>query len=122
MVIEPPAAERRKSLGAYLIPFSAWVLAALAVAILWVIAPDHNVNGPCEGIGFGCTPSPRDTIALFVMFFGIPVTIGWLGFCAIVTAILNRTMQAKWWVRGLVSLAICLAVSAIGIGIILLVW
>ncbi|WP_350270242.1 hypothetical protein AAFP32_00990 [Brevibacterium sp. CBA3109] len=122
MVVEPPAAERRGTLGAYLIPFSVWVLAALAAVIMWATAPAHNVNGSCEGLGFGCTPSPRDTIAMFVMFFGIPATVGWLGFCAIVTAILNKTMPAKWWVRGLVSLAICLAVSAIVLALILLIW
>ncbi|WP_231444743.1 hypothetical protein [Brevibacterium zhoupengii] len=119
MVVEPPAVERRETLGAYLIPFSVWALAALATVVMWAFAPAHNVNGSCEGIGFGCSPSPRDTIAMFALFFGIPATIGWLGFCAIVTALLNKTMRAKWWVRGLVSLAICLTVSAIAVALIL---
>lgn len=29
--------------------------------LAWYLAsPDHNANGQCEGLGFGCTLTPRD--------------------------------------------------------------
>ena len=37
----------------------------LAWAAFFVTAPDHNPSGRCEGLGFGCTPTPRD-VAEFV--------------------------------------------------------
>ena len=29
--------------------------------LVWLLlAPDRNADGRCEGLGFGCTPTPRD--------------------------------------------------------------
>lgn len=38
----------------------------LALWLLWLVAfllaPDRNPNGQCEGLGFGCTLPPRDSL------------------------------------------------------------
>jgi hypothetical protein len=44
-----------------------WGLPALVVGIGHVVLPDHNSSGQCEGIGFGCTMTPADTILLLGM-------------------------------------------------------
>ncbi|HEX6870232.1 MAG TPA: hypothetical protein VF163_03955 [Micromonosporaceae bacterium] len=40
---------------------------ALTYAILLNVAPDKNANGQCEGLGFGCTPTPHDGLLLMGM-------------------------------------------------------
>lgn len=49
----------------------------LALAVLWagwavwfLTAPDANPGGQCEGLGFGCTLTPRD-LATFVGVVGV---------------------------------------------------
>lgn len=51
------------------------VLAVLTVVWLgwltWFLsAPDRNPGGQCAGLGFGCTPTPRD-VASFVGVIGL---------------------------------------------------
>lgn len=52
---------------------------ALALGLLWLVPavlvwylssslPTVNANGQCTGIGFGCAPSPADTVMLYGMF------------------------------------------------------
>ncbi|KGN33414.1 hypothetical protein N802_15280 [Knoellia sinensis KCTC 19936] len=43
------------------------LIVLVCLALLWVawaawyfLAPDSNANGQCEGLGFGCTLTPRD--------------------------------------------------------------
>ncbi len=56
------------------------VLAVLAaVWAAWgswfALSPDRNPGGQCEGLGFGCTPTPRD-LAAFVGLIGLaPVSV-----------------------------------------------
>lgn len=40
----------------------------------WLVAPDRNPGGQCEGLGFGCTPTPKD-VATFAGIVGLaPLT------------------------------------------------
>lgn len=44
-------------------------------AIGWLVLP-HSVRRGCEGIGFGCSPSPADAallVAFVALFFTVPV-------------------------------------------------
>ncbi len=41
-----------------------WVTPAVIVVAAHLLLPDHNASGQCEGIGFGCTPTPADTVVL----------------------------------------------------------
>jgi len=42
-----------------------WVLPAVLVAVLHWVLPDHNRPGQCEGLGWGCTLTPADSVLLF---------------------------------------------------------
>ena len=44
-----------------------WGLPALAVAVGYLVLPHELEGGGCEGIGFGCTLTPADT----VLFLGV---------------------------------------------------
>lgn len=53
----------------YLIALGAlWVAPLLLVAVLHLTLPNHNSDGQCEGIGFGCRPSPADGFLLLGAF------------------------------------------------------
>ena len=55
-----------------------WAAPAVLLLVGYLIAPAHNSSG-CEGLGFGCTPSPKDTVLLMAIF-GYPslVVVGLL--------------------------------------------
>ena len=41
-----------------------WILPAVVVAVGYLVLPKENPSGRCEGLGFGCTPNPADTLLL----------------------------------------------------------
>lgn len=43
------------------------LLPTLFVLIGFLVLPDHNPSGQCEGLGWGCVPTPKDSI----LFLGI---------------------------------------------------
>lgn len=61
-----------------------WALPAVAFSTWILLAPDHNPDGQCEGIGFGCTLTPRDG-ATFLAMVSTPVLV-FLGLvvCAVI--------------------------------------
>ncbi|MDG4823047.1 hypothetical protein O7635_14425 [Asanoa sp. WMMD1127] len=72
-----------------------WVAAAhaalLALACAGTFAlPDHNPDGQCEGIGFGCVPAPRDSARLLIAMFGVPALLISLVVCLAVVAVVAR--------------------------------
>jgi hypothetical protein len=72
----------------------------LGGAIGWAVLP-HDVKSGCEGIGFGCTPSPADT-AIFVAFFALLFTVPGVALSALVM----RGLTSVWpWYRQLRALA-----------------
>jgi hypothetical protein len=77
---------------------SLFVLATLAVLWLcwlaWFLAaPDRNPGGQCEGLGFGCTPTPRD-VASFAGLVGLaPLSVLVLGVTLLVRLV--RTQRGS---------------------------
>jgi hypothetical protein len=69
-------------------------------AVGWLVLP-HSVRHGCEGIGFGCSPSPADTALLggfIALFFTVPgVALAALGM---------RGLTSAWpWYRELKAMA-----------------
>ncbi|MFC7464941.1 hypothetical protein [Brachybacterium sp. GCM10030252] len=75
----PPSEQssRRRGLSV-LLTLLAWaVLLLVLYALGLAIAPDENPDGRCEGIGFGCALTPRDTVVFVGLLLGAP-TLGGL--------------------------------------------
>ncbi|WP_028047413.1 hypothetical protein [Cellulomonas sp. URHE0023] len=53
-----------------------WGLPVVAVVLGWVFLPHDNPDGACEGIGFGCSPSPADGLLIVAAMFGVPILTG----------------------------------------------
>ena len=51
-----------------------WVVPAVALLVGYLTLPDYNASGQCEGIGFGCTLTPKDGV-VFAAIFGYPVCV-----------------------------------------------
>lgn len=49
-----------------------WGLPIAAYAVAPLVLPNHNANGQCEGLGWGCRPTPADGLRLLVII-GAPV-------------------------------------------------
>lgn len=43
-----------------------------------LLAPTEHADGACTGIGFGCTPSPRDGLILLGAIIGLPTMVAML--------------------------------------------
>lgn len=71
-----------------------WALPAAAFSAWILTAPDHNPDGQCEGIGFGCTLTPHDG-AVFLAIFSTPVLllVGAL-VCLVIWAVRRRKDRA----------------------------
>ena len=73
----------------------AWVfgvhvaLAVLAWAGTFLLA-DANAGGQCEGIGFGCALTARDTARFALMFLGVPALVVTLLISLVVIAVATR--------------------------------
>ncbi|HET9138868.1 hypothetical protein [Actinophytocola sp.] len=53
-----------------------WHAAAAAGYVIWALTlPAHNSDGVCEGLGWGCTPPPRDGAFLLGVFVGVPLVM-----------------------------------------------
>lgn len=50
-----------------------WVAPLVLMLVLHVVLPDHNPNGQCDGIGWGCVPAPSDGVVL-AWLFTLPYT------------------------------------------------
>lgn len=59
-----------------------WVLPALLVLVGSLVLPDENASGQCEGIGFGCTLTPADSMPFLGMLAAPFLAVA--GFAAIV--------------------------------------
>lgn len=92
----------------------AWLFACVAgmwalVVLAFVLVPDHNPPGQCEGIGFGCSLTPRDGVLLGSVVFGVPISVG--------TVVIGTFWVAFWHTRwsavatGLSGFALGLVVS-----------
>lgn len=54
----------------------------LGITFVWAWPRDSHPDGQCEGIGFGCTPTPRDGWVLVAMlstpFAVIATAVAWM--------------------------------------------
>ena len=111
MTIRTPPTSSLDRWGALLIVFGGWFVAFLALTIAWLLAPDAHANGRCSGIGFGCTPTPKDSLALGGVIVGIPASIVWFIVGLISASLLRRIKSLRWWAVGLISLGLCVLSS-----------
>jgi len=66
-----------------------WALPAVGFAAWILTAPDHNPDGQCEGIGFGCTLTPHDG-AVFLAAISTPVLLLAGGLACLTIWVLRR--------------------------------
>ncbi|GIF72742.1 hypothetical protein [Asanoa siamensis] len=69
-----------------------WVVAGHAAlfGVAWLATltqPSQVADGQCEGLGFGCTLSPRDGARFALFLFGAPALLVSLLLCLIVIAV-----------------------------------
>ena len=50
-------------------------LMAVIVWLVWSVSSPRVAAGECEGIGFGCVLSPRESVGLVGVVLGVPVSI-----------------------------------------------
>jgi uncharacterized membrane protein YhaH (DUF805 family) len=67
-----------------------WVLPAVLLVLGSILLPDTNAGGQCSGLGFGCTLTPRDSVA-FLAFFATPVLL----VCGVVALVLLAVLRAR---------------------------
>jgi hypothetical protein len=80
---------RIRAFGRGLAVLSGWYLTVAAGVGVWVFSlADVKGDDCCGGLGFGCTPSPRDGAALMVVIFVIPgLLAGFAGGVALLGAL-----------------------------------
>lgn len=77
------------------------------------------VSKPCRSAGFSCFETDRQEIEFLGFLIGLPVTFGWLVLGLVVTPLVSLIKNMRWWWKGLISLGVCLAVTASTIAIII---
>jgi hypothetical protein len=92
-----------------------WHAAATAGYLIWASTlPTHNADGRCEGIGWGCTPSPRDAALLLGTFVGVPLVLFSIVVAiAIGVGIVGRD-RARPVRAGTVATSVAMPVTAVG--------
>lgn len=71
-----------------------WLVVGHAVVLALCFAatytqPDQVADGQCEGIGWGCTMTPRDGTQLALIVFGLPTLTISLLICLVAVAVIN---------------------------------
>jgi hypothetical protein len=62
--------------GRALATLACWYAAViLAVVVLVSSLPDRKTDGTCDGLGFGCTPNPRDGAIIVAIVYGVPLLL-----------------------------------------------
>lgn len=122
MSMAKKATSHRPSSRAFTVIAAAWLIGALGLFIAWLLAPDSLPDGQCSGLGFGCTLTARDSIALASFFFALPVTIFWFVAGAIATSLLGRFSTLSWQWIALISLGTCLATGVLAVGAVVMLF
>ena len=71
-----------------------WVVPAVLLLFGYLTAPGHNPSG-CEGIGFGCTPSPRDSFALAALFLYPSLVVAGLLVTGVIASVGARRQRSR---------------------------
>ncbi|MFC0672849.1 hypothetical protein [Brachybacterium hainanense] len=107
----PPAHRRRLAM---LSAAAVLVLAIGAYLIAWAIAPTENASGQCTGIGWGCVPSPKDTLALLGIIIGPPALLATLVLGLFAIAALLRWTRWPGVLAGLVGIVVAAVIALLG--------
>lgn len=74
-----------------------WHVLLVAGFALWVfLLPAQHSGGGCDGIGWGCTPNPRDGALLVGTFLGLPILCGLVIVSALLTVALAALLRPGW--------------------------
>ena len=112
------ASRRRGAIGALL---GVLVIAVVLYGLGVLLAPTEHANGACTGIGFGCTPSPRDGLLLLGAVMGLPTLVAMLLLGGAAVAALLRWTRLPGIAVGICAgLAATLACGAVALLILLL--
>ena len=92
----PAPADRAKVVRQGLATISGWYFGLVAVfGVLLLVSPDEKPPGSgCEGIGWGCTPNPRDSLLLAGVLIGIPFLLGSLVVALVTFGLVVRRFQS----------------------------
>ena len=71
-----------------------WLLPAVAVLLGYLVLPKHNPSGQCEGIGFGCTLTPADTVVLLGMLAAPVLLVAGLVAVIVISLVQSRRERA----------------------------
>jgi Na+/proline symporter len=72
-----------------------WGLPALAVAVGYVVLPHELEGGGCEGIGFGCTLTPADTVLFLGVLASGPLLVAGLVAMVVIAVVQSRRTSAQ---------------------------
>jgi hypothetical protein len=116
----PPSRPRSAVAGRGLATLAGWYAAAiLTIAVLVSTLPDHKTDGTCDGIGFGCSLTPRDEALFVVFFYGIPVLVASMLAAAVTLALAVaahiRSGVAAGTLAAFTGFAVAVAIPAVAI-------
>jgi hypothetical protein len=96
---EPTAAPRARSTLALVLlgPLAVWIGTVLFGS---AFAADSLPEGQCEGIGWGCTLTPRDTLLITGMVLGVVV----VPIATVIAAVVARCSSTETEIRNVVLL------------------
>ncbi|MDK8435078.1 hypothetical protein [Brevibacterium sp. H-BE7] len=80
-------------------------------AVIWNHRPTLSFTKSLE--------TDRQGIEFLGFLIGLPVTFGWLVLGLVVTSLVGLIKNLRWWRKGLLSLGICLALTAAIVAIII---
>jgi hypothetical protein len=70
-----------------------WGIPLGAATLAWATAPKHNIDGRCEGLGFGCTLAPADAVLFAGIVIGPFLFVAGLIVCAVIAFVRARRMR-----------------------------
>lgn len=67
-----------------------WIVPAVLVLVLHLTLPDYNASGQCTGLGFGCTPTPADTVLFLGYLAALPLFLLGMVACLVIAVVRAR--------------------------------
>jgi len=77
-----------------------WAAPAGVLLLAYLVLPDH-ISRQCEGIGFGCTVTPKDGTVLLAMYVYPLVVVAGLLIMSIIA--MGRALHRAWGGRGITA-------------------
>ena len=81
-----------------------WVVPGAALLVAYLILPDHNASGQCQGIGFGCVPTPKVGTQLVAMFVYPFVVVAGL----LIMEVIALTRRQRGWLILITAMEVAL--------------